>query len=70
MRRIERRDSVSFAVKHGDCRYTFGHLATKQVQPFWFSKSMGTEQIASIDRIGKLKKLPVEPRRSCMCIIG
>jgi glyoxylase-like metal-dependent hydrolase (beta-lactamase superfamily II) len=41
----------------GDCLYTLRHLAAKQVQAVRFDKKSGAEQVDSIGRIARLKKL-------------
>jgi len=41
----------------GDCLYTLRHLATKQVQAVRFTREAGEEQVDSIRRIAKLRKV-------------
>jgi glyoxylase-like metal-dependent hydrolase (beta-lactamase superfamily II) len=41
----------------GDCLYTLRHLATDQVQAFRLSEATGDEQVDSIGRIARLRKL-------------
>jgi glyoxylase-like metal-dependent hydrolase (beta-lactamase superfamily II) len=41
----------------GDCLYTLRHLATKQVQAVRMSKQMGDQQVDSIERIARLKRV-------------
>ena len=41
----------------GDCLYTLRHLATKQLQAVRLSTAMGDEQVDSIDRIARLRRL-------------